>query len=191
MWWKQGSNAGHEIPIIGDTNGDGLDEWAYSEKFFPNDFGAEGRLWVCSGAQADAGEVCPGQPNSTGQPARLALEGSISLTDANLKLTVTDLPSEQPALFFYGQPSPGMPFGNGELCMTAGSTGLQRLGPPQIASDMGTLERTLDFDAPPIGSGPGAWLVGTAWTTQLWYRDPTAGGSAFNLSSAFEIRVAP
>jgi hypothetical protein len=196
LWWKTGdamtSVVGRQFALLGDTNGDGLDDWAFADGGFLNDFDAPGRLFICSGAfGADSEQVCPGTPSSTNQVATLVTQGSISLTDQNLVLRTLNLPLQQFGLYFYGAPASGTPFGNGELCVGSGPGRFWRLAPPQPTGLGGTIELAVDYTAPPIASGLGAWLPGSEWTVQLWFRDPAAGGASFNVSSATRILFAP
>ena len=69
------------------------------------------------------------------------------------------------ALFFTGPEEIQVPFGDGFRCVGAGSVGLFRLGPPQ--------------------------LPGERRSFQLWYRDPAAGGSGFNLSNGVTVTFCP
>ena len=120
--------------------------------------------------------VCAATSNSTGVPAHLTTFGSTSVSRAALDLIATPVPDDV-GLFFYGPEQTQVPFGNGFLCV-AGF--LSRL-PPQQATG-GILRHSVDFDDPPTAQGQ--ILPGTSWNFQAWFRDPGAGGAAFNLSDA-------
>ena len=39
--------------------------------------------------------------------------------------------------------------------------------------------------------GAGQLTAGSTWNFQAWFRDPAAGGTAFNLSDGVELTFAP
>ena len=87
-------------------------------------------------------------------------------------------------LFFFGSTAGQSPFGDGILCI---GTVTARINPPQPASTEGGYERALDFTQPPLD----VVTAGSTQFFQLWYRDPQAGGSGFNLSDGLAVAFCP
>ncbi len=181
------ASASDAIAILGDLDGDGLDDWGLAD---------EGRwqtsspshLFVFAGAAGGAERICVGAPNSTGLGATLELVGPISLGAQELALWVEHALPGECGTFFYGARETSTPFGDGLLC--AGGP-LYRIGPPLVADAAGAAFLFLDFAAPPIGTGPGAWLAGTTWTVQFAYRDSGSSGAGFNASDAWRVTPTP
>lgn len=137
-----------------------------------------------------ASTYCIGAPNSVGLGALIGWAGSISIADDDFTLTAAGLPPNTSGLFFYGSDATQMPFGNGFLCVGAGSTGLFRAGTVQ-ASAQGHVVHPLVLGAPPLNAGPGAITPGAAWNFQLWYRNPAGGGAGFNTTDALHAVFCP
>jgi hypothetical protein len=114
--------------------------------------------------------------------------GPISVGDDELELEVSGGVPNQFGIFFYGPTQVEVPFGNGWRC--AGGQ-LFRFDPPIKMDETGFVRRAIDFDTPPVNSGPGQWTEGSTWIVQYWYRDPMAGGAFFNLSDALAITFTP
>jgi hypothetical protein len=150
------------------------------------DFNNNGVPDECDGEIGD--NYCIGAPNSTGAGAVMAPSGTTSVTANDVILVCLPVPTQQFGIFFYGSAQILAPFGNGYLCVGAGTTGLFRL-PPTATGTVGILNRPLDIANPPQASGQ--ILSGATWFFQGWYRDPVAGGSFFNLSDAVEITFTP
>lgn len=112
---------------------------------------------------------CPANPNSTGMPADLWVSGTL---DA-LRLRAEPLPEPGPALFFYGPTSTEIPFGNGKLCV--GSPHKRLVPPIPVIEHSATL--VVDLSHTGLSS----------IHLQCWFRDPAAGGAAFNLSDALAL----
>ncbi|MBJ01952.1 MAG: hypothetical protein CMK00_03680 [Planctomycetes bacterium] len=182
------------------------DSWGSGE---PNDYGA-GEDWAETWATGDWNDMpistgnvtgyyvefdgggdpfgsnyCIGAPNSTGAGAEMSATGSPSIASNNLTLRAEPVPAGQMGVFFYGPAQILVPFGNGYLCAGAGSVGLFRLYPPIPANAAGLLSRAVDYTSPPQPAAQVA--AGSVWNFQAWYRDPQAGGAAFNFSDGFEI----
>lgn len=122
---------------------------------------------------------CEGQPNSTGKPARLYIEGSPVLSVGSVTLRAECAPPATFGFFLTGQtagfvPSPGGSQGN--LCM--GGTVGRFLGPGQIlAADAGGgFSLPVDVSRIPTPTGTTAAMSFETWHFQAWYRDtnPTA-----------------
>ncbi len=131
---------------------------------------------------------CTASPNSVGSGALISWTGTPSSADDDFHLVVTGCPANQPVLFYYGGAQNAVPFGNGVRCVATGGSGIYRFQPMQ-ADGSGTASMKVDFGQAPVGAGPGMWSPGETWYCQGWYRDPAAGGAAFNLTDGLEVRV--
>jgi len=120
-------------------------------------------------------------PNSTGLAAQIGVSGSASICAGDLLITGNNMPAGKSSLLFYSdvQFLPCLPFGNGTRCV--GGV-VQRL-PPTVTSANGTL-------AIPFGSAMTTQFQITESDTryfQIWFRDPTAGGSFTNTSNGLKV----
>jgi hypothetical protein len=127
---------------------------------------------------------CLGGLNSIGRRAMIGYQGSASITENTLVLTVQDAVPDQFGIFFYGSSKTFMPFGEGTLCVTGGQT---RLEPPLLLSPQGAGSHAVDFSLPPASllqplSQP---------KFQFWYRDPQPTGSGFNLTNGLDLHLCP
>jgi len=137
-------------------------------------------------AGAPCGNIYPtaGCKNSTGVGASLTASGTSSITNDDLVMTATGMPTFQFGLIFAGTTAVGpLPFGDGQRCagggvvrfpvMNTGASGTITIGPGLVG-----------------GGAPFA-----AFTTryfQDWYRDPGGPcGSSFNLSHAVAVTFTP
>lgn len=130
---------------------------------------------------------CIGAPNSVGNGARLGWSGVPSRSQNFFSVTASGCPPNSLGLFYYGPNTQQAPFGNGWRCV-AGT--IYRLGTRNIDS-LGNSSIQVRFDLPPANTGPGAWLPGTGWNVQLYYRNPAAGGAGFNASDGLHVPVYP
>ena len=142
----------------------------------------------------DANEIpdselyCAGGLNSVNKRGRIGFHGSSSLSGGDLSLDTSGCVPNQFGLFFYGAGTQLVPFGDGNLCVSAGGAGLFRLTPFQL-NGFGKGMSAIDFEAGTTGQGQGALTAGSTWNFQFWYRDPLGpGGSGFNLSNALTLR---
>ncbi|MFT4543305.1 MAG: putative HAF family extracellular repeat protein [Planctomycetota bacterium] len=124
------------------------------------------------------GNYCTPTVNSTGSAAGMSSTGSTSIASNSFGLRAEPTPNDA-FLFFYGQTQVQVPFGNGARCVGGNPT---RLGAPQFSTG-NVAERTVDLVAE--GFAPGSMNF------QCWFRDPTGGGSGFNLSDGFEVVFLP
>ncbi len=138
----------------------------------------------CSGLT----NYCTVSPNSAGSGALISWTGTPSAADDNFHLVATGCPANQPILFYYGGAQNAVPFGNGVRCVATGGSGIYRFQPMQTDGS-GTASMKVDFGQAPAGAGPGGWSAGDIWYCQGWYRDPAAGGAAFNLTDGLEVQV--
>ena len=133
---------------------------------------------------ADSGlgtNYCTGASNSVSvDGSTISATGSASIGDANLTLSADNAPG-QPAIFYFGPNQIDLAFGNGRRCV--GGTVFRM---DIIVGSGGTFDYMVDFGA------YGADIAGLGTCNfQCWYRDPAAGGAAFNLSDAVEITFTP
>jgi len=131
----------------------------------------------------DPDYYCTAAVNSTGGGAYIAHGGTLSASAADLSFDCYGLPANQYGVFYYGAAQSSTAFGNGVRCVSAGGVGTFRLPVVQSGS-LGSVSYVLDFNSPPVSSGPGALSAGSTWYFQYWYRDPQAGGANFNLTDA-------
>ena len=116
------------------------------------------------------------------------MQGSTAVSAQDLTLLATGCVPDQYGLFFYGPATASTPLGAGYLCVDGGGLGLFRLVPATKSDASGVAAKTIDWNAPPVGSGPGVISAGATWNFQYWYRDPA---SAFNLSNGLSITFCP
>jgi hypothetical protein len=110
----------------------------------------------------------------------------------DLFLTATDLPPNQFGIFFMGPAQIEVPFGDGKLCVGAGSAGLYRYR-AQSSGPAGVL-----VEGPIVGTSLSRFLpagriaVGATWSFQNWHRDPGGPcGFAFNTSNGMSVTFVP
>jgi hypothetical protein len=127
---------------------------------------------------------CTATPNSTGAAASMSWGGTTSISDNSAILLVSDLPANQPGLFFYGPNQVNLSFGDGIRCVGGGLT---RLNPAVFADSAGDAQRALDFTAHPLST----LNPGDTFNVQCWNRDPAAMQSGFNLSDALSAILCP
>ncbi|MCB9916318.1 MAG: hypothetical protein H6828_14415 [Planctomycetes bacterium] len=138
-----------------------------------------GTACPCGNAGA-AGEGCA---NSTGGGAILAGTGSASIGSADLVLSASQVPVNQPTLFFQGDNAvaggAGTVFGDGLRCAGGNVVRLQ----VRVANASGVAATTVNV------SSKGGVVMGDVKRYQAWYRDPASSpcGAFFNLSNGYEI----
>ncbi|MCB9915535.1 MAG: LamG domain-containing protein [Planctomycetes bacterium] len=138
----------------------------------------DGSVTPCPcGNNGAAGEGCA---NSTGQGARVALIGTVSVTGDDLVFAATQLVPAQPAVLFAAHNALPAPYlGDGLRCAGGGAV---RLG----------LRMTDASGAASWGPGLAAtagWQAGDTRRFQVWYADGLASpcGGGANLSAAVEL----
>ena len=173
---------GGAIAGIGDSDGDGKTEIVLGASTASDAAFQAGRAVVyestnavSTGCTGGTTVYCTSLPNSTGDTATLSLVGSTSVGDNNVVFVSTDLPANQPGVFYYGDGTMNTPFGNGIRCV--GGSALARLGPTStgpagIAAKQLNLGTIID---------PHVQIAGdSTWYFQFWFRDPSAGGVNFS-----------
>ncbi len=163
---------------------------------------AEGELYIVDPVGGEIFKVVPKLPcqisrycvadaNSTGSPAAMGSLGSASVELNNLVLLAGPCPVGQFGIFFYGAERTDVPFGNGHLCISGGGAGLFRLNPAVHIAGSGVAIFDVDYSRPPMDSGAGRVAAGSKWNFQFWFRDPAAGGAAFDTSDGLSILFCP
>jgi hypothetical protein len=135
----------------------------------------------CSGIGTS---YCTSTTNSTGSVAVVTATGSSSIVANNLVLHAGPVPASVNGLFFFGASASQVPFGNGIKCVAPPTVRL----PLATSTPGGQLDVAVDNSSPPASS---YLTAGTTWHFQAWFRDPTAGGSNYNLSDGLRITFQP
>ena len=127
---------------------------------------------------------CQTSTNSTGFGSVMGYQGSASISANDLFISAILAPSSQFGVFYYGPNQIQTAFGNGWRCV-----GGQTIRLPLLTTDaFGTGSLTLDLTNLPQGDtvSPGETI-----NLQFWFRDPDAGGAAFNLSDGLSVTFCP
>lgn len=171
--YRSGAVAG-----LGDINGDGNPDYAIGWSY---------RVRVYAGDPFLGENYCISTAHTGGLSAQIGATGSSSVAGNNLSLQVTDAVSDQFGIFYYGTGRNQVPFGYGWRCA---NPPFRRLPIVQLdASGNGQHS----FDNTPNPAIPESLKIyaGRTFNFQFWFRDPAAGGPAFNLSDAVEITFSP
>jgi hypothetical protein len=133
---------------------------------------------------AAAVNFCVVTPNSTGVGATISTSGSTSIAANNFALTASGCPAYRLGRFIYGPNQTQQAFGNGTLCVGGATFKL----PIVPTSSTGDAQFQVNFSQLPSG---GHITAGSTWSFQFVVRDPTAGGSNFNLSDGATATFCP
>ena len=141
----------------------------------------DGTSGICPCGNSSAGDE--GCANSTSSGTILSAAGSVSVAADDLLFQASQLPPNKPALLFAGDAAmPGIPFGDGVLCV--GGV-IQRL---DVFFSDGAGDASW---GPNIASGQ-SWGAGTMRNFQVWYRDPAGPcSSGFNVSNGVQLTFGP
>jgi len=130
-----------------------------------------------------------GCENGTGTGGLLTGSGSASVTLDNLILTASQLPPNEPGLFYMG-PSQinSIPFGDGQRCVGAAGGAIFRF-PIRNSGTFGNVAEGPIVDLASTIFPPGGEIdAGESWHFQYWYRDPAGPcQSSFNLTNAVSV----
>ena len=108
----------------------------------------------------------------------ISAAGSTSLDAADFILNAGAAQPNQFGIFFYGQSTANVPFGDGVRCVGAPVTRL-----PVVQADVfGSASYQPDFTSAPHNQV----TVDSTWNFQFWYRTPSSP-STFNLSDAISV----
>ncbi|MEY2784866.1 MAG: hypothetical protein RL277_1073 [Planctomycetota bacterium] len=128
---------------------------------------------------------CIGALNSNGSAGTMSWSGSPRVALNSFVLRSSFLPANKTCLYFYGpnQVAP-VTFGNGYRCI---GSPIYRL--PTTSSDFfGDAFFNLNLNTLPPGGGISA---GSVMKFQCWYRDPAAGGAAYNSTDGLSVTFCP
>lgn len=125
---------------------------------------------------------CVTSPNSVGPGATMGSSGSAKLYANDLVLTADGCPPSTFGLFFHGDQTQQIPFGNGVRCIGGN---VLRVGIVPVNA-MGSASLSFDASASALPIPPG-----TRRYFQFWYRNTMAGGAGFNLSDGMSVRFCP
>ncbi|MCB9914798.1 MAG: hypothetical protein H6828_06560 [Planctomycetes bacterium] len=149
----------------------------------------------CLGVACPCGNNDPnaGCVNSTGVGALLSATGTSSVTNDDLKLTVSSMPVNKFGVFYMGPNQIALPFGDGLRCVGGGGVGLFRYNPPLNSGAAGSISIGPGLVAWSSGFPPGGAITpGSTWQFQCWYRDPFGPcGQFFNLSNGYSVTFTP
>lgn len=179
--------------LLPDLSGDGIGDFYNGHPYTKDANGnvvGHGQVVLYAGFPGDAERICAQPANSSGQPARLTLDGPIDLDVNALDLLVEGAPPNEVGFFFYGPSEIALPVGDGILCAGPGSLGLQRIGGPVQLDGAGSYLLDLDNTQAPMGAGPADWNAGETWILQFGFRDTdaaTQGGAGFGFSDAMRV----
>jgi hypothetical protein len=133
-------------------------------------------------ADCFASIYCGAKVNSSGEMASIWVTGSPSLAQNDLVLRAGRVPADKVGIFFFGPSRISVPFGNGIKCVGGGTKRLL------LTTAQGeVLRHDVDF----TGGSAANITTGSTYNFQAWFRDPAAGGSSTNLSSALSITFQP
>ncbi len=167
---------------------------------FGEDF--DGEVYILSGSRAwkiveeepECGytNYCQAVAGSSGSPAAITAIGTTSITDNNMVLAASGVPSGSIGIFFYGPAQTQAPSGLGNLCVTGdASRPVIRIYPAVAADILGGAIYPLDFTAPNQSSGPGAINAGDTLNFQFWFRDNDNGTPSWNFTNGLNALFCP
>ena len=174
------------VAPLADLDADGLDEIIIGALQDIAGQPLPGYAKVIAGSLFKAERYCVAAPNSAGPGgAPIDHQGTFSLGQNDLVLTVSGVPTDHFGLFFAAKNQIQVPFGDGFRCAGGGLTRLGLIN--SGAAGAGSL--TLDFENP--AEPESAFTAGSRWAFQFWYRDIPAGLSGFNLSDGIAATFSP
>ncbi len=130
---------------------------------------------------------CIAAPNSgSSLGGQISYWGSTSVSNNDLTLIASGIPTNQFGIFYYGPNAIQNTFGNGWRCVGGG---VHRMNVMHSGAT-GSYQKDLDFyGMPPYGAAEVD--PGETWRFQCWFRDPPAGGATFNLTNAVSVDFIP
>jgi len=176
--WNAYRNQGRSVSGLGDIDADGIPDYLIA---------ANSKIRAYGGDPFLGENYCLTNLNTSGHLAQIGGTGTSSVAANDLNLQVTGAVPNQFGVFYYGIGRTQVAFGYGWRCV----------GPPFRRLPVIQLDATGNgqhaFDNTPTPEIPQNLKieVGDTFNFQFWYRDPTAGGPAFNLSDAVEITFYP
>ena len=182
--------------ILSDQNGDVTNGWIANFAVVDRMLTAQEAAQL-GGANADGvfgtsigTNYCVAVPNSTGVAASISASGSAVVTDNDMTLTATALPTGSFGFFLVSDlqglvANPGGSAGN--LCL-AGAIG-RYVGPGQIQNSgpAGEFSLSIDLNALPRPTGLVPVSAGETWNFTSWYRDAVGGQTTSNFTDGLEV----
>ena len=181
-----GERMGYAVSMLGDLSADGKAEVLLGAYGDANKGNLTGKADVVSLACLAPTAYCIAALNGGGTQARIALNGSASVSTNEFTLEVTDARAQQFGVFYYGTQAMQAPFGNGYRCVGGQ---IFRL-PAQQLDAAGAGSYTLDLSSPPDSTS--SISAGDTLHFQFWYRDPGGPlGAGVNFSDAMRVSFCP
>lgn len=179
--WSESSsynNNGRLVAGLGDVDLDGIPDYISC---------TSNRLIVYAGNPFLGESYCAVNGNTNGTVAIIGATGTSSIAANDLNLQVSGAVPNQFGIFYYGTGRTQIAFGYGWRCAGAPTRRLDVLNTDASGNAQYLLDNTNNSGVPP------ALQIAeeTTFNFQFWYRDPAAGGPAFNLSNAAEITFYP
>ena len=178
------------FPLVGPTVGMQLDGFSFDMNFSaPGFFGTFTHDVVeLSGTSACPVPIpyCPPDPSQPNAGARLGHFGSTSVAADDFNLAVTNAPSNNFGVIFYGPRATSVRSGNGTLCVGGSLTRVALI--QTNASGAATLSIPLG----PYQSVPNPLAPGSHQSFQYWHREaPLPPGSTWSYSNALAVTFCP
>lgn len=134
-----------------------------------------------------------GCSNSTGKGAFLGPIGTTSVSVDDLIFVANQMPAAVPVVLIMGPEGVQLPFGDGLLCVGAGSVGFSRYT-PKATSAVGTATWGPQLISWGEANFPSeAWIdPGETWYFQAWFRDIGGPcGTGLNLTNGLGLTYVP
>lgn len=130
---------------------------------------------------------CAANPNSTGAAGSIAAAGSTVVSDNDLTLTASNLPTGQFGIFVVGDAQAQTPLAEGFLCVGGSIGRYQQPNQIQQVDANGEITLQIDLSAIPQGQVPVPVAIGDTWNFQAWHRDTGPAGQTANLTDGISI----
>ena len=174
------------------TTGSGVHIYNTSTMMISTEFqGASGHfISLYTGQLCACNNYCTANPNSTGSPATISVVGTGRVSDNNLMLTASQMPSNSFGYFITSrfQGFVANPTGSsGNLCLSGSIGRYNRSGQIRNSSASGAFSLTLDLNQTPQPSGLVAITAGQSWNFQAWFRDNVSGASTSNFTDGIGV----
>lgn len=129
---------------------------------------------------------CTSNANSSGNAATLSAMGSDVVTDQNLTLTASGAPDDVTGLFFFGNNTAQVPFGQGVRCVRGRVYRMPPFATTGPANGNAAGEASLNVDF--TGAVYSAALTPGQMNFQFWFQDTAGMAATFNLTDGIQIQ---